>query len=136
VRHLVVGIDGSTTSWRALSMAAGIAARYDAQAHACYVSHVPVSVDMAAFALPVAPFLDGDDGADLCRQVAKEVEDSGARVDFTCRKGDVAQELEALAESFQADVIVVGRSDHPALHLGGVPRKLLAMGHRPVLVVP
>jgi len=131
-----VGIDGSTTSWRALSMAAGIAARYDAEAHACYVSHVPLPVDMTAFALPVTPFLDDDDGSDLAREVVKEIEGSAARVDFRCRKGDIAQELEALAESFQADVIVVGRSSHPALHLGGVPRKLLAMGHRPVLVVP
>ena len=54
MRDIVVGIDGSTTSWRALSMATGIAARYGARVHVCYVSHVPVPVDMAAFALPVA----------------------------------------------------------------------------------
>ena len=48
----------------------------------------------------------------------------------------MARELEALAEACHADLIVVGRSRHPALHLGGVPRRLLAMGRRPVLVVP
>jgi nucleotide-binding universal stress UspA family protein len=41
-----------------------------------------------------------------------------------------------VASGCRADLIVVGRSRHPALHLGGVPRKLLAMGHRPVLIVP
>jgi len=51
-------------------------------------------------------------------------------------EGDRHDFLETLAEACHADLIVVGRSRHPALHLGGVPRRLLAMGHRPVLVVP
>ena len=123
MRDLVVGIDGSTTSWRAFSMAVGIAMRYEARVHACFVLHVPPSADLAVFAVPVTAFVDGDDGGDLGR-------------DFTYVKGDVAHELEELAQSCLADVIVVGRSHHPALHLGGVPRKLLTTGRRPVLVVP
>jgi nucleotide-binding universal stress UspA family protein len=55
---------------------------------------------------------------------------------FSCLDGDIASELEAQAERCRADLVVVRRSRHPALRLGGVPRKLLAMGDRPVLVVP
>ena len=43
--------------------------------------------------------------------------------EFNERSGDVARELETLAEACHADLIVVGRSRHPALHLGGVPRR-------------
>jgi len=135
VRDLVVGVDGSTTSWRAFSMAVGIARRYEARVHACFVVHVPASADLAAFAVPVTAFAD-DDGGDLGREVADELGRAGVAGDFTHIKGDVAHELEALAQSCLADVIVVGRSRHPALHLGGVPRRLLATGRRPVLVVP
>ena len=137
MRDLVVGIDGSTTSWRAFSMAVGIARRYEARMHACFVFHVPASpADLAAFAVPVNAFVDDDDGGDLGRDVVEELSRAGVEGDFTYIKGDVAHELEVLAESCLADVIVVGRSRHPALHLGGVPRRLLATGRRPVLVVP
>jgi nucleotide-binding universal stress UspA family protein len=135
VRDLVVGLDGSTTSWRAFSMAVGIARRYEARVHACFVFHVPASAGLAAFAVPVTAFV-GDDGGDLGRDVAEELSRAGVKGDFTYIEGDVAHELEALAERCLADVIVVGRSRHPALHLGGVPRRLLATGPRPVLVVP
>ncbi len=131
-----MGIDGSTTSWRAFSMAVGIARRYDARVHACFVFHVPASADLAVFAVPVTAFVDDDNGGDLGRDVAEELRGAGVEGEFTFVKGDVAHELEELAQSCRADVIVVGRSRHPALHLGGVPRKLLATGRRPVLVVP
>ena len=136
MRDVVVGIDGSTASWRAFSMAVGIARRYEACLHACFVFHVPGPAEAAGFGLPFPAMVGDDDGGDLGREVTEELERADVEGDFACLKGDVAYELEALAESYQADVIVVGRSRHPALHLGGVPRRLLAMGHRPVLVVP
>lgn len=110
-----------------MAMAVGMAARYGAHVHACLVFQV-------AFSVPV-PVL-GEEGEEMARQVAEELSRAGVAGELTCRNGDVAQELEALAEACRADVIVVGRSRHPALHLGGVPRRLLAMGRHPVLVVP
>jgi nucleotide-binding universal stress UspA family protein len=136
VRELVVGIDGSTPSWRALSMAVGIAARYSARVNACYVWHTPAPVEAAVFAAPMIPVFGEDDASDLGRQVKEELEAAGVEGEFFCLSGEVSQELERLAERRRADIIVVGRSRHAALHLGGVPRRLLAMGHRPVLVVP
>jgi nucleotide-binding universal stress UspA family protein len=136
VKDLVVGIDGSTTSWRALSMAVGIATRYKACVHVCFVLHTPAAAEMGVFAIPATVLVEDDDGTDLGRQVTEELNGADVKGDFTCLKGDIARELEVLAESCRADVIVVGRSRHPALHPGGVPRRLLAMGRRPVLVVP
>ena len=136
VKDLVVGIDGSTTSWRALSMAVGIAERYKARVHACFVLHTPAVAEMAPFGLPVPETGEGDDGDELAQAVTEELDRAGVVGDFAYRKGDVAREPEDLAEASRADVIVVGRSRHPALHLGGVPRKLLAMGRRQIIVVP
>jgi len=133
--NLVVGMDGTTTSWRALSMALGMAARDGAQVHVSCVLHVPAMAEMGAFAMPIPPPLDDEDNS-FERDVQNELVNAGVVGEFTYRKGDVAPQLEALAETCRADLIVVGRSRHPALHLGGVPRKLLAMGRRPVLVVP
>lgn len=123
------------TGWRAFAMAVGVAGREQGWVHACFVSHTPAGAELAALGVPVPPVVDYN-GEDLGRQVSEELVRSGVGGEFECRKGDVARELESLAESCQADLIVVGRSRHPALHLGGVPRKLLAMGRRPVLVVP
>ncbi|HMK96209.1 MAG TPA: universal stress protein [Acidimicrobiales bacterium] len=131
---IVVGIDGSRTGWRAFSAALGVANRYKAFVRACYVAHMPATAEMGVFGVAVPPVLD--EGEDLRDEVNKELAEAGIPGDFVVLKGDVAHELEAVAEDCHADIIVVGRSQHPALHLGGVPRKLLALGHRPVLVVP
>ena len=134
--NIVVGVDGSQTSWRAVSMAAGIARREGGVIHACFVLHVPATAEMGVFAVPV-PTLPGDDDADVLRsEVMRELSQAGVEGGFACRRGDIARELEALAEACQADMVVVGRSRHPNLHLGAAPRRLLAMGKRPVLVVP
>lgn len=137
MRNIVVGVDGSTTSWRAFSLAVCVAKSHGARVRACLVWHTPASLEMAAFAMPVLPVLeDEQDGGEVARQVREELALAGVEGDLSCREGDIAHELEVLAEACRADLIVVGRSRHPALHLGGVPRRMLAMGRRPVLVVP
>jgi nucleotide-binding universal stress UspA family protein len=87
-------------------------------------------------AAPVSAPEGGREGEDLGTQVLKTLHDAGAMGDFTQREGEIARELESLAAITAAQLIVVGRSHHPALHLGGVPRHLLAGGERLVLVVP
>jgi nucleotide-binding universal stress UspA family protein len=136
MRDVVVGVDGSMTSWRAFSMAVGIARREHCFVHACFVSHAPGPAELAVFAVPVPSLVEDDGATELEREIAAELQGAGVKGELACRRGDIARELEALAANCQSDLIVVGRSRHPALHLGGVPRKLLAMGHRPVLVVP
>ncbi|HXW79255.1 MAG TPA: universal stress protein [Acidimicrobiales bacterium] len=133
---IVVGFDGSPASWRAFFMALGIAQRERASVHVSFVYHVPVPASAGALTLPPPGLVVGQGGGQLEQQATAELEVAGVEGAFTCLEGDIASELEALAERCRADLVVVGRSRHPALRLGGVPRKLLAMGHRPVLVVP
>jgi nucleotide-binding universal stress UspA family protein len=136
MKDIVVGVDGSDTSWRALSMAIGLARRWDATIRICYVSQVPVSAQLGAIALPIAPLSGANEAGELKQAVSDELSHNSVAGEFNERTGDVAREIEAVAEACHADLIVVGRSRHPALHLGGVPRRVLAMGRRPVLVVP
>lgn len=136
MKDVVVGFDGSTTSWRALCMAIGVAHGERTCVHACYVSHRPVTAELVPMSLPEDFFDDEAGCAELRAQVEDELARAGATGEFVHADGDVARQLEAVAEACGADMIVVGRSRHPAVHLGGVPRRLLAIGRRPVLVVP
>jgi len=136
ITSIVVGIDGSETSYRAFAMAVGLAAREQGCVHACFVAHVPKTIAPSGFVAPL-PFLDDPQGDDhLARFVAEELDRAQVRGDFTCRSGEVAIELERLATTCSADLVVVGRSTHPRRHLGGVPRRLLTRGRHPILVVP
>jgi nucleotide-binding universal stress UspA family protein len=137
MKDIVVGVDGSDASWRALAMAIGVARRWEGcTIRICYVSQVPVSAQLGAIALPISPLAGVSEAGELKQAVSEELSRNSVPGEFNERSGDVARELETLAESCHADLIVVGRSRHPALHLGGVPRRVLAMGHRPILVVP
>ncbi len=132
---IVTGFDGSPASWRAFFFALGIAQRERAFIHVTFVYHVPAPAMVAPLAGPSGLPLD-QDGGELERQATAELRVAGVEGVFTCIDGDIASELEAQAERCLADLVVVGRSRHPALRLGGVPRKLLATALRQVLVVP
>lgn len=135
VSSIVVGVDGTPPSLRALAMAVGVASREKGFVHGCYVSHTPVPA--IGLAVGIAPMpLDDDDGGELGRTVCEELERAGVEGEFTTLTGEVGREIEVLADGCHADLIVVGRSRHQALHLGGVPRRLLSTGRWPVLVVP
>jgi nucleotide-binding universal stress UspA family protein len=134
--EILVGVDGSPASWRAFSLALGIAEREHGFVHVCFVFHIPAPASIAPMAVPPPGLSAEDDGGELEQKATEELQAAGVEGKFMCIEGDVAHELEASAERCHADLIVVGRSRHPALHLGGVPRKLLAIGRRPVLVVP
>ena len=136
VRSLVVGIDGSETSCRAFAMAIGLAVREQGCVHTCFIIHVPAAAALGESFAPV-PLVDNAESANrLAGFVTEELGQAHVDGDFTCRIGEVSAQLELLAEDCKADLIVVGRSAHPYLHLGGVPRQLLARGRFPILVVP
>ena len=137
MRNVVVGVDGSDTSWRALAVAIDVARQYQGAVHACFVWALTATEERAGFSAAPLSSAEGDgDEQQLGQRVVKELHDAGVEGDFSQREGEIARELEALASAGDAELIVVGRSRHPALHLGGVPRRLLALGHRLVLVVP
>jgi nucleotide-binding universal stress UspA family protein len=136
IRNIVVGIDGSETSYRAFAMAVGLARREQGCIHACFVAHLPATAAVGGLFVPLPPVGDLHSHDQLEHFVADELARAAVRGDFTRRVGEVADELEGLTATCSADLVVVGRSTHPRLHLGGVPRQLLAKGRHPVLVVP
>ncbi len=137
VSCIVVGVDGTPPSLRALAMAVGVASRERGSVHACFVSRTTVpAVGLAVGVVPVVPGDEEEGGSEVGQLVREELDRAGVAGDFTLCSGDVGREIEALADAYHADLVVVGRSRHPALHLGGVPRRLLGSGRWPVLVVP
>lgn len=132
---IVTGFDGSDTSYRALAMAIGVASREQGCVRACTVCPMPVFTPPSGLSIAPTAHLYESKG-DLVRSASKEMADAGVTGDCTCVYGDAAIELEKLAESCAADLIVVGCSRRPRLHRRAVPRRLLAMRRTPVLVVP
>jgi nucleotide-binding universal stress UspA family protein len=128
---VVVGVDGTERSDHALSFAVGLAARERARLSACFVSK-RVVVYPAGVIVP-------DDAAYVRKLKSRfnyELERADVGGDFYHRNGDIVDELKRLADEQIADVIAVGRSRHPHLSIGSVPRRLLDISSHAVLIVP
>lgn len=63
IRNIVVGIDGSATSYRAFAMAVGLALREQGCIHACYVERILATAMLGGFFAPLVP-VDGPDSDD------------------------------------------------------------------------
>ncbi len=131
ILSIVVGMDGSEPSVHALSFSVGLAVREHARLSVCFVSHQTV-----VFPVGLLPVDDDEWATALEKMVGDELARAEVDGSFVRRDGEVVRELKRLADERAADVIVVGRSRHPHLHLGSVPRRLLDVGGRAVLVVP
>lgn len=128
---VVVGVDGSEPSLHALSFSIGLAVREHARLSICFVSH-----QIVVFPVGVV-HMDYDEYAKtLEKMVGEELDRADVGGSFFHRYGDVAAELRCLADERAADIIAVGRSRHPHLHVGSVPRRLLNVGGHAVLIVP
>jgi nucleotide-binding universal stress UspA family protein len=140
---VLVGMDGSETSWHALSWACGEARRLRGRAVAVFVSSSDGSgIPASAFA-GAAPFDCGWNdsvAAERADTLRRELEcyDAGHDVDLTFvhTDGDAASELLRLATALHADQIVVGRSMKARHHLAGsLGRRLAGRREAPVVVV-
>jgi nucleotide-binding universal stress UspA family protein len=135
---VVIGLDGSASSWDAFWWACGETRRLGARALAIFVSPVPganVSADAAgAFVLMERTSNEIAEGLRL------QAETYGAEHDvdvtFMHARGDAAQELLRIATVYGADQIVVGRSTKARHHFAGsLGRRLVSKNKAPVVVV-
>ena len=134
---IMIATDGSAHGDRALAVARSMLADHPAR---LVLAHVVELVGGKGGVVPLAA-----DEDDLHKSLADQVEKlraDGVDAELVTRPvhlGGPAHALAEIADSVQADLIVVGSRGHSPLVevvVGSVPIRLLHMAHRPVLVVP
>jgi nucleotide-binding universal stress UspA family protein len=133
---IVLGLDGSDSSRTAIPVAADIARRYGAR---LVLAHIEERV---AGKGGVVPIKDEELLRAEFEEHARELSEQSIETTIETRAivlGGPAHALEDLADSVDADLIVVGRHGHtPAVGLlvGSVTQRLLHISRRPVLATP
>jgi len=133
---IVVGLDGSPTSWDAFAWAAKEVSRTGGRLIGVYAA--PVVEPGTEFGVPVYYGADARD--EMVGQLKDEAErrarDLGVQLRFVRELGDAAHALTRVSMSVEADLIVVGRSAKILHHLAGsLGRRLMSRHDAPVIVV-
>ena len=139
---IVVGVDGTPTSMRALAYAAGLARRQQAELIVVYVRsplRTPVALsgwgDAAIVAAEVQAQHDAED--DIWAQIADDAKVWGTGARIVARNGNPLRELRKVAEASGADTIIVGASASLRHRLfGSLGYRLLRCRPCPVTIVP
>jgi nucleotide-binding universal stress UspA family protein len=135
---IVVGVDGSPTSWDAFSWAAGEAMRSDGKLVAVYV--MPFVEPAAGLGVPYdyvgAANTRQEIAAELSDEAARRARDIGVSVSFVSEYGDPTEALTDIARTLNANLIVVGRSAKIRHRLAGsLSHRLSCRKDAPVVVV-
>jgi nucleotide-binding universal stress UspA family protein len=135
---IVVGLDGSPTSWDAFSWAAGEAVRARGRLIAVYVT--PAVEPGVAAGVPydyaAAEQARRDVAGELREEAEHRAHDLGVPLSFVRERGDIAHSLCSVAHSMGADLVVVGRSAKVLHHVAGsLGRRLVSRHDAPVIVV-
>ena len=145
IATVVVGLDGSGTSWDAFWWACGEARRLDSRVVAVFVSSsadaCAAVMASAAVGVSVCDYSAWDEAAAArAEQLRAEVRRHGDADDldvaFVHAHGDPARELLRIAGQAAADLIVVGRSGKARHQLAGsLGRHLAVKRGAPIVVV-
>jgi nucleotide-binding universal stress UspA family protein len=139
-RRILVATDFTETSGRALDWAIELAARLGASLTVMHAYEIPVLgfPDGALIATAdVAARVSGAAQAALA-STAEEHRGRGVPIDAILREGAAWEEIEAVADSIDADIIVIGTHGRRGLTralLGSVAEKVVRTARRPVLTI-
>ena len=137
---ILVGVDGSTTSLRAGSYAAGLARRQGAQLTVVYVGPiVPMGASAPGAGDVIAAEREAFDeiARDMRRQIEERAGDLGIKITFVATQGDPFREISRIADKTRADAVVVGASAKAGHRfVGSLAVRLVRAGKWPVTVVP
>jgi nucleotide-binding universal stress UspA family protein len=139
---VVVGFDGSDSSWDALYWACGETRRIGGRAVAVFVTaSAGAAIEATASVMTGACFVSSDqigrDWAEHLRVQTKQfAADRGVHLSFVHARGDATAEILRIATAHRADQIVVGRSSKARHRLAGsLGRRLIGRPTAPVVVV-
>jgi nucleotide-binding universal stress UspA family protein len=135
---IVVGLDGSPTSWDAFSWAAGQAAGSDGQLIVVYAA--PLTTAGVAVGAPIdyaaVEQVRREVAAQLKDEARQRAEELGVPVRFVLETGEPVHALTHVAHSTHADLIVVGKSAKMLHHFArSLGRRLVSRHDTPVTVV-
>ena len=137
---VVVGVDESPTSLRALDYAAGLARRQSGRLVVVHVRSLrALGPGLDTLGVAVVAELEGRQALeeDLRAEARRLAQQGDVEVTFVLRTGDPVRELSAVADEQHADVVVVGASTRPAHRLAGsLAARLVRSCGWPVTVVP
>jgi nucleotide-binding universal stress UspA family protein len=137
---IVVGVDGSECSMRAVSYAAGLARRQGALLVAVYVRKSPSGFAYLANtpgALAAVVEADCTTESRIRSEVAEECDAAGVEGVLVVRSGSTVRALVTIARELQAHAVIVG--SRPRLLARVLPSgmgHLLGRAGRPVVLVP
>ncbi|MGY1857450.1 universal stress protein [Modestobacter sp. SYSU DS0290] len=137
-RVILVGVDGSPTSLRAASYAAGLARRQRSRLVAVFVTEA--APPMAGW-VPSAQALVRDAAAEVDAELRAELgraaDQLGVDAEYRTAHGDPVAELTRIADQLPADAVVIGASEQAGHRVvGSVAVRLVRLGRWPVTVVP
>ncbi len=144
--RIVVGVDLSEPSLRAVDLAADLAGKYDAELVLLTVGHDIAGPDpgLEAYARmehiqePVATIAVESLREGLADVQHRAAAKGAAHISTDVFIGDPAEQILAYADSRQVDLIALGSRGHgrlAGLLLGSVTQKVVALAHCAVLVV-
>jgi nucleotide-binding universal stress UspA family protein len=143
IERVVVGVDGSAHAEAALRWAARMAKGMGCEVIAVFGIAPPMYIDVGYMAPIAPPQLDPEWLAEIKKefeqQWCKPLQDAGVRYRAVMDNGRPASVIAAVADSVDADVIVVGRRGRGGvaeLVLGSVSHELVLHAKRPVLLIP
>lgn len=133
---IVVGLDGSPSSWDAFCWAAGQATRARGSLIAVYATSVVAPVLLVDGYLDYAGQAAQEVAAELKAEAEHRAAEAGVQLTFVRELGDTVHALISVARSANADLLVVGRSAKMLHHLvGSAGRRLASRQDAPVVVV-
>ena len=146
MNKVLVAVDGSETSDRAVLFAAELAKSADASLLVLTVAQEPtlVAVPMGVMAEVEGVYMTSRDviesaAAEIVDRAATQGEIAGVPVERLIRFGSPARTIVDTADAEGADIVVMGRrglGDFGALILGSVTHKVMHLAKLPVLTVP
>jgi nucleotide-binding universal stress UspA family protein len=142
IRRIVVGVDGSEHSDAAVEWAARMAKGMGSEVVAVFAVAPPVYFETGYTAPVVPPQFDPEWRVEMKNELegswSKRLRDAGVQYRTVMEDGRPASVIAQVADSVDADVIVVGRRGRGGvaeLVLGSVSHELVLHSKRPILLI-